>query len=115
MSELKLRPPGSVYEMASRNQKLERRREERFHPAKFAGWCRGLTSQADRFAGAKREEKSRPAPFEMTVWVKTGGASPATTKYQRVRSEDRALQRKHHTKAYRCLKTWAIFLPASSV
>src|SRR5260370_42500483 len=25
MSELKLRPPGDVYEMASRNQKLERR------------------------------------------------------------------------------------------
>jgi len=31
--------------------------EERFHPAKGAGWRRGLTAQAGRFAGAKREEK----------------------------------------------------------
>jgi hypothetical protein len=32
--------------------------EERFHPAKGAGWRRGLTAQAGRFAGANAEEKA---------------------------------------------------------
>jgi len=31
--------------------------EERFHPANGAGWSKGFSAQADRFAGAKREEK----------------------------------------------------------
>jgi hypothetical protein len=31
--------------------------KERFHPAKCAGWCGGLTAQADRIAGAKRKKK----------------------------------------------------------
>ncbi len=55
-------------------------REERFHPAKCAGSCSGLSSQAEEggreislCAGRRirRSEcggKSRPAPFEMTVW-----------------------------------------------
>jgi len=32
-----------------------------------AGEERFLSAQADAFAGANAEEKSRPAPFEMTV------------------------------------------------
>jgi hypothetical protein len=35
-----------------------KKEEERFHPAKCAGWCRGLSAQADAFAGANAEEKA---------------------------------------------------------
>jgi len=35
-----------------------RRSEERFHPAKCAGWGGGLSAQAYTFAGAKAEEKT---------------------------------------------------------
>ena len=41
--------------------------EERFHPAKGAGWCGGLDYAGRPLAGAIGKKNRRPAPLEMTV------------------------------------------------
>jgi hypothetical protein len=48
--------PPNARDGADVSLRRARKEEERF-----------LSSQADAFAGANAEEKSRPAPFEMTV------------------------------------------------
>ncbi len=48
---------------------------------------RFLSAQADAFAGAKAEEKNRPAPFEMTGWRAAGWGDERGREIPHMRSE----------------------------